>query len=602
MEIKIMRSLYINVVIIVALLFWGYVSNVTAQEAGPVFPVPQFEGEAKRASSARLSIVMEEMREHLCHRPAANLPEAPAWNVRFNQLLTEMVVAQHVVVWTAAGEMTADEKALLSSFYDDKAKMQRLFDKLVPANESLRIPAETFRRGIDAHSPNVNRAGYAQAMLHVYALAALLVDVDKGVFRTMAEVEEAADYNSTMASMLKQLGALQFYIYTRGVEAVENKAPSDKSFPFRMYRLPAEMREVFYSAIVQKAISAARTSDVGAKDMTDFESLRPWQRVSEVYGVEFQDVYQNEVRGACTTQTVRVLFHKSREVEAMRAVNRLRASRFEVTHKAFDDSEKVGHRQKVYYQKNGTHGGADGIVEMLKDVEVLNAKAGTVSGAEGSPDYAVWITNKVEKKANTIRVSFTREREADADRAGERLRDEGYTVVTEAVGFESNKQHSNQLIYHTGRSATAAEAGSIADLLKDIEKLTSGENIAERPGILPAYDVWIISKKEEGTKMIGWYQNASDLVGKLGQQFTYVCSPYEGVGASAWGTDIYAADSAICPSAVHFGLITKEAGGRVTIEMRPGQSRYLASTRYGIKSGYWDAFPGSYVFVTPPNR
>lgn len=64
-----------------------------------------------------------------------------------------------------------------------------------------------------------------------------------------------------------------------------------------------------------------------------------------------------------------------------------------------------------------------------------------------------------------------------------------------------------------------------------------------------------------------------------------------------WGTDLYTDDSSVCTAAVHAGRITLAGGGRVTIEIRPGEQSYAASTRNGVTSSPWGSWVGSFVIV-----
>ena len=71
----------------------------------------------------------------------------------------------------------------------------------------------------------------------------------------------------------------------------------------------------------------------------------------------------------------------------------------------------------------------------------------------------------------------------------------------------------------------------------------------------------------------------------IGQRLTVICPPapagqsFEGL----YGTDAYPSDSSLCIAALHAGQITKE-GGRVTVQLNPGESAYTASTRNGVPS------------------
>ena len=94
----------------------------------------------------------------------------------------------------------------------------------------------------------------------------------------------------------------------------------------------------------------------------------------------------------------------------------------------------------------------------------------------------------------------------------------------------------------------------------------------------------------------GWDATAVNLRGRNGERFTFTCEP-NGHISSVWGTDVYTDDSRVCSAAVHSGLINTTAGGTVIIEIRPGQSSYDATTRYGVTSSSYGSWYGSYVFV-----
>lgn len=88
------------------------------------------------------------------------------------------------------------------------------------------------------------------------------------------------------------------------------------------------------------------------------------------------------------------------------------------------------------------------------------------------------------------------------------------------------------------------------------------------------------------------------LNGAAGQKYT-ISFPGNGTNnGRLWGTDIYTDDSSIAAAAVHAGLITLQDGGVVTIEIRPGQSTYTATTRNGIESYYYGDWPRSFAFVS----
>lgn len=79
------------------------------------------------------------------------------------------------------------------------------------------------------------------------------------------------------------------------------------------------------------------------------------------------------------------------------------------------------------------------------------------------------------------------------------------------------------------------------------------------------------------------------------ESFACLC-PSEAMGTgSVWGSDIYTADSGICRAAQHAGLITRR-GGAVTVQMLPGQPRYIGLTRNGVQSQNYGAYDSSFRF------
>ncbi len=63
---------------------------------------------------------------------------------------------------------------------------------------------------------------------------------------------------------------------------------------------------------------------------------------------------------------------------------------------------------------------------------------------------------------------------------------------------------------------------------------------------------------------------------------------------SVWGTDIYTDDSSIAAAAVHAGILKDGEKGVVKITRLPGQDSYAGSTRNGVASESYGAWPGSF--------
>jgi hypothetical protein len=95
---------------------------------------------------------------------------------------------------------------------------------------------------------------------------------------------------------------------------------------------------------------------------------------------------------------------------------------------------------------------------------------------------------------------------------------------------------------------------------------------------------------------VDWSTTPTSYRGRNGLRVKFDC-PSNGSNGSVWGTDIYTDDSSVCSCAVHFGRISAATGGSVVIEIRPGQSSYLSSTRNGIMSVSYGDWPGSFIVL-----
>jgi hypothetical protein len=95
--------------------------------------------------------------------------------------------------------------------------------------------------------------------------------------------------------------------------------------------------------------------------------------------------------------------------------------------------------------------------------------------------------------------------------------------------------------------------------------------------------------------LILWNTPGTILAYEAGKTHKFKC-PAKGKEGAVWGTDVYTADSSICPAAVHAGQMNLENGGTVTIEFRPGQASYQGTTRNGVKTNEYGAYAHSFVF------
>jgi len=93
-----------------------------------------------------------------------------------------------------------------------------------------------------------------------------------------------------------------------------------------------------------------------------------------------------------------------------------------------------------------------------------------------------------------------------------------------------------------------------------------------------------------------WNTSAGSLARNVGDTIVADCPP-NGEPSTVWGSDVYTDDSSICTAAVHMGLLTFRSGGRVTVQIRPGQDRYAGVERNGVRSSVYGRWGKSFVFV-----
>jgi phosphatidylserine decarboxylase len=88
-------------------------------------------------------------------------------------------------------------------------------------------------------------------------------------------------------------------------------------------------------------------------------------------------------------------------------------------------------------------------------------------------------------------------------------------------------------------------------------------------------------------RSVSWKTRGTELgMTEVGQRVTVVC-PKLGDPDIAFGTDVYMGDSSICTAAAHVGVITREAGGTVTVEWRGPGNDFPSTTRNGITTSPW---------------
>lgn len=86
---------------------------------------------------------------------------------------------------------------------------------------------------------------------------------------------------------------------------------------------------------------------------------------------------------------------------------------------------------------------------------------------------------------------------------------------------------------------------------------------------------------------IDWITTLERVPDDFHSPLTLLCPPKGLADTYIWGTDVYTSSSGICVAAVHAGVITLDAGGKVVVTLMPKQEAFDARERYGISSRKW---------------
>jgi len=112
-----------------------------------------------------------------------------------------------------------------------------------------------------------------------------------------------------------------------------------------------------------------------------------------------------------------------------------------------------------------------------------------------------------------------------------------------------------------------------------------------------------VQAKDKKVPEIGWSSRLSSMglneVDHLNKKITFYCQPATDnlMHAPIWGTDIYTANSGICSTAVHSGMIKAEDGGKVTIKILEGQTFYTGSYKNKVTSQDHRSTDISFTFI-----
>jgi hypothetical protein len=86
--------------------------------------------------------------------------------------------------------------------------------------------------------------------------------------------------------------------------------------------------------------------------------------------------------------------------------------------------------------------------------------------------------------------------------------------------------------------------------------------------------------------------NLSNYDNQIGKTFRFRVTG--AVNGSVWGTDVYTTDSTLSTAAVHAGVLGAGQAGVVRVTIMPSPPMFVGSTRNGVTSSPWPAFPAAF--------
>lgn len=157
-------------------------------------------------------------------------------------------------------------------------------------------------------------------------------------------------------------------------------------------------------------------------------------------------------------------------------------------------------------------------------------------------------------------------------------------------------------IGEAGEPPTTTAPGSDATTMPDVTSETTttvgggGSATTTVPGGAPGADGAGVPDADEDALDNSWVASPGEYRGQDGLRVAYNC-PAGGTLASLWGTGPFTDDSSVCTAGVFLGLITTEGGGRIVIEIAPGQDAYAAGEGHGVAAASYGTWAGSFDIV-----
>lgn len=492
------RSTFISLAFGCFVLFSGLVSDSNAQTR--VIPFPIFDTPAKITKAEAYRSALGQMSSHLCREP--NTPRASVdWNARFTELETKLIVAEHAVIWSAAGGTTEGQLDLIADFHEVRLRMVALMDRLIPRYEGLRVPTVTIRDSENKFAIAARKARLDNPIAAVHALRLMLYEFDRPARNILQQTREYSEYRGLMKQALGILGQIQFQKYDHGRDETVEAVPAAATFPFAVHA-PLKGSELRAAMAITKELLGSETiAGIDPVALLAFDLEFPWQRVAPFSIAELSGPIALELKGQCEKEVVEVVYARSLAVRAERVEDLLVSNKFEVKKRIADARETAGlseFHKRIYYQKGGTASGAQFMTTLLRDVDKFRPVRADVSLSENArSDYTIWLLELPPPKKQMVDVVYTNERSEDATIAEEILANNGYKVNRKSIE-DYRTVYPNKLVFRSGQGANPGEARDIARLVRSYEAV---EPLDMEPVrmlvILPPYELWMITKKEE---------------------------------------------------------------------------------------------------------
>jgi hypothetical protein len=365
----------------------------SANERSAKWPVPVFDSSydtpAQRGVAGELKEAFADLQNHLCNRPN---PVTENWKRRYSELVTRTVIAQHKVVWAAAGPVRAgSEGNELQGFYDLKREMKRFLEEEAGKNPNDAQELLAIRDRFETDTSNLQRAvdrvGYGGSILTVHAFRTVVRQLEKDLAGPVPAGLRLTNRLTTFRrNALKGLDRLEFEIYARTTAEIDRMRLRNGT-QFIVYDMIAGDPDLHAAWVpsdyhAQVANAFFRTVGVTYRELG-------W-KAPVFTNAPFNAGAALNLLGGCARSVVRVIYLPSREADAKRAEQLLKESGFDVAMRKIEGGNLVL-PGKIFYFRNGTHQEASYLAKLVKDIEPVTPARPEGGTAHTEIDYALWI-------------------------------------------------------------------------------------------------------------------------------------------------------------------------------------------------------------------